>query len=76
MNVHSTEITAITCSDDRTSATIFGNATIDGSTMTWIFRIDVIDMGSPSTDDAYGIMLSNGYNSGVRPLGGGNITIH
>jgi hypothetical protein len=76
MNVHSTEITAITCSDDRTSATIFGNATIDGSTMTWIFRIDVIDMGSPSTNDAYGIMLSNGYNSGVQSLGGGNITIH
>jgi Big-like domain-containing protein len=78
MNVHSTKITAITCDDMRQNATIFGEATIDGSAGTppWIFRIDVRDMGSPSTNDAYGIMLSNGYDSGEHSLGGGNITIH
>jgi hypothetical protein len=75
MNVHSIRITAITCTDDRQHATIFGEATIDGSGM-WVFRIDVTDMGSPSTNDAYGIILSNGYDSGVQPLGGGNVTIH
>src|SRR5207244_4359640 len=48
MNVHSTKITAITCDDMRQNATIFGEATIDGSAGTppWIFRIDVRDMGS------------------------------
>jgi hypothetical protein len=75
MNVHSTRITATTCTPDRQHATIYGEATIDGSG-TWVFRIDVTDMGSPSTNDAYGIMLSDGYDSGIQPLGGGNITIH
>jgi hypothetical protein len=75
MNVHSTRITATTCSSDRTHATIFGEATIDG-TGTYVFRIDVTDQGSPGTNDAYGIVLSNGYNSGVHPLLGGNVTIH
>jgi hypothetical protein len=73
MNVSSTEITATTCSD--TQATIYGEATIDGSG-TYVFRIDVSDLGSPGTSDTYGIMLSNGYDSGIHPLGGGNITIH
>jgi len=75
MNVHSTKITATTCDSARQHASIFGEATIDGSG-TWIFRIDVTDMGEPSTNDAYGIMLSNGYDSGMKPLQGGNIDIH
>jgi hypothetical protein len=75
MNVHSTKITATTCDDARQHATIFGEATIDGSG-TWIFRIDVSDMGEPGTNDTYGIILSNGYDSGQHKLEGGNVQIH
>jgi hypothetical protein len=75
LNVHSINLTATTCSNDRTRATIFGSATIDGSG--WhVFRIDVTDMGSPGTNDTYGIILDTGYASDQkRPLGG-NVTIH
>ena len=75
MNVHSTQITATTCTDDLEQATIYGEATIDGSG-TYAFRIDVTDMGSGGSNDAYGILLSNGYDSGMQPLQGGNVTIH
>jgi hypothetical protein len=75
LDVHSTEITATTCSSDGTQATIYGNATINGSG-SYVFRIDVTDLGSPGSSDTYGIMLSNGYDSGIHSLGGGNVTIH
>jgi Bacterial Ig-like domain (group 1) len=74
-NAHSIELLATTCSDDLTSATIFGTATINGSGE-YVFRIDVIDMGQPGTSDSYGIMLSDGYASGQKQLQGGNVTIH
>lgn len=74
-NVHSIELTAMTCSDDLTSGTIFGRATIDGSG-DFVFRIDVTDQGSGGSGDSYGIMMSDGYASGQRPLEGGNVTIH
>ena len=74
-NVHSIELLATMCSDDLTTAAIFGTATIDGSG-TFVFRIDVIDQGEPGTDDSYGIMLSDGYFSGQHQLQGGNVTIH
>ena len=73
--VHSIELLATTCSDDLTTATIFGTATIDGSG-TFVFRIDVMDQGEPGTNDSYGIMLSDGYASGQKQLRGGNVTIH
>jgi hypothetical protein len=75
MNVHSTEITATTCSDDLTMASIFGKATIDGSG-SHMFRIDVRDGGSGGSNDTYGIMLDIGYMSGQQRLSGGNVTIH
>ena len=75
IDVHSTEITATTCSSDRTTASIFGKATIDGSG-SHVFRIDVTDVGSGGTDDTYGIMLDTGYMSGQHVLSGGNVTIH
>ena len=74
-NVHSIELLATTCSNDMTSATIFGTATKNGSGM-FVFRIDVTDMGSPGTNDSYGIILSDGYVSGQKQLQGGNVTIH
>jgi len=75
MNVHSTEITATTCSDDLTMASIFGKATIDGAG-SHVFRIDVRDGGSGGSNDSYGILLDTGYMSGQHALGGGNVTIH
>jgi hypothetical protein len=73
MNVHSIDITAVTCTPDRTSATIFGHATINGSGND-VFRIDVTDVNG--INDTYGIMLDTGYVSGQHTLMGGNITIH
>jgi beta-propeller repeat-containing protein len=75
MDVDSIEILATTCSDDRTTASIFGRATIDGSG-DHLFRIDMVDRSQSGGDDRYGISLDNGYNSGLQPLGGGNIVIH
>jgi hypothetical protein len=75
LNVHSISLTATTCSSDLKSATIFGTATINGNG-THVFRIDVTDMGSPGTNDTYGIMLDTGYISGQKKLQGGNVTIH
>jgi hypothetical protein len=82
MNLHSTKILALTCTADRQHATIWGEATINGTGMPptglnpWIFRIDVTDMGSGGSNDSYGIIVSNGYASGQQPLEGGNVTIH
>lgn len=75
MTVNSTTILATTCSDDRTKATIFGRATIDGSG-DHVFRIDMVDGSQSGASDEYGISLDNGYMSGLQPLGGGNIVIH
>ena len=75
MDVDSTTLLAVTCSDDRTTASIFGQATIDGSG-DHLFRIDMVDGSQSGADDKYGISLDNGYMSGLQPLGGGNIVIH
>ena len=74
-NVHSIELTATTCSNDGTMASIFGRATINGSG-SFVFRIDVMDQGEPGRNDTYGIMMSDGYASGQHKLKGGNVTIH
>lgn len=58
-----------------TIATIFGRATVDG-TSEFVFRIDVIDQGEPGTADSYGITISDGYVSGQQQLQGGNVQIH
>jgi hypothetical protein len=75
MDVHSLDVTAVTCSANHEYATIFGDATIGGFGA-YVFRIDVRDGDAFATSDAYGIMLSNGYDSGVHALQGGNVTIH
>jgi hypothetical protein len=75
INVHSITVDAVTCSPDRTSASIFGTATIDGAG-SYTFRIDVQDNGEPGTSDHYRIRLSNGYDSGDQLLSSGNIQIH
>jgi Big-like domain-containing protein len=74
-NVHSIDVQAVTCSGDRTSASIFGTATIDGAG-SFLYRIDVQDLGEPGSSDTYRIRLSTGYDSGVQVIVGGNIQIH
>jgi hypothetical protein len=75
MNVHSIDILSVLCSEDGTSASIFGTATIDGAGSV-DFRIDVTDQGEPGSSDTYRIRLSNGYDSGDQTLVGGNVQIH
>jgi hypothetical protein len=75
INVHSIDVQAVLCSDDGTSASIFGTATIDGVGSV-DYRIDVTDLGEPGSSDTYRILLSNGYDSGVQTLSGGNVQIH
>jgi hypothetical protein len=43
---------------------------------TVVFRIDVLDHGKRGINDAYGIIISDGYVSGQKQLKGGNVTIH
>ena len=90
INVHSIDVQAVTCSRDRTSASIFGTATtanrdvklldfgtatIDGAGAV-LYRIDVQDLGEPGSTDTYRIRLSTGYDSGVQVIVGGNVQIH
>lgn len=73
--VQSVELLALTCRADRTGATVFGRATVDGVAES-LFRIDLRDLGEPGTGhDRYRILLSNGYDSGDHVLEGGNIQI-
>lgn len=75
INVHSIDVQAVSCSRDRTAASIFGTATVNGAGV-FNYRIDVQDQGEPGTSDTYRIRLSNGYDSGAQVLTGGNIQIH
>jgi hypothetical protein len=69
-------VTAVACSADGMSASIFGTATIDGSGPN-TYRIDVTDFAEPGRADTYRIRLSNGYDSGIQTLAsGGNIQLH
>ena len=74
-NLHSIDVQSVVCSADGLSASIFGTATIDG-TGSVDYRIDVTDNGEPGRSDTYEIRLSNGYDSGVQTLAGGNVQIH
>ena len=73
--VKSVKILALTCNPQRTQATIFGRATINGQG-SHLFRIDVQDLGEPGRGkDTYRILLDTGYDSGTHTLKGGNIQI-
>jgi hypothetical protein len=75
LTVNTIDVQAVVCSDDRTEASLFGQATVDGSG-SYEYRIDLKDGGEPGTDDTYGILIpSVGYYSGQQTLGGGNIQI-
>lgn len=69
------DVQAVVCSDDRTQASLFGHATVDGSG-SYEYEIDLTDAGEPGTNDTYGILIPEAaYDSGRRTLGGGNIQI-
>jgi beta-propeller repeat-containing protein len=74
LNVHSINVQAITCDSD-VQASIYGQATINGAG-SFNYRIRVQDNGEPGVGhDRYGILLSNGYNSGDQVLVVGNVQI-
>jgi hypothetical protein len=73
LNMQSINVLAIVC-DGPTRASIFGQATINGSGM-FNFRINVQDLGGPGRgQDTYSLLL-DGYNSGEQVLRGGNVQI-
>ena len=75
LNVHSINVQSVVCSRDGTQASIFGTATINGGG-SFDYRIDLKDLGEPGSSDTYRIRLSNGYDSGVQVLEGGNVQLH
>jgi hypothetical protein len=75
LNVHSLNVLAVTCSRDKTTASIFGTARVRGNG-TVDYRIDLKDLGQPGRSDTYRIRLSTGYDSGAQALTGGNVKIH
>jgi Bacterial Ig-like domain (group 1)/Beta-propeller repeat len=73
LNMQSINVLAIVC-DGSTRASIFGQATIDGSGI-FKYRINVQDLGEPGRgQDKYWLLLE-GYNSGEQILRGGNVQI-
>jgi hypothetical protein len=74
-HLHSIDVQSVVCSDNGTAASIFGTATIDGAGSV-DYRIDVVDNGEPGRNDTYELRLSNGYDTGVQTLVGGNVQIH
>jgi hypothetical protein len=75
LNVSSINVLAIVL-ESPTRASIYGQATIDGSG-SFFYRIQVQDLGEPGVgQDTYWILLQTGYNSGEQVLEGGNVQIH
>jgi len=75
LTVHTIDVQAVVCSDDRTRASIFGNATVDGAG-SYEYEIDLQDNGEPGTDDKYRIFIPGvAYESGLQTLRGGNVQI-
>jgi hypothetical protein len=75
LNFKATTVQTVICSDDRTSAQIFGRGTVDGSG-DFEYRITLHDGGEPGTADTYGILIPLvPYDSGDQTLQGGNVQI-
>jgi hypothetical protein len=75
MNVNTLDVQAVICSDDRTSAELYGQTAVDGEGM-HEYRIRLHDGGEPGTNDTYGIIIPDvGYASGDQQLEGGNVQI-
>jgi hypothetical protein len=75
ITVNTIDVQAVACSSDRTRASIFGNATVNGAG-SYEYQIDLEDHGEPGTDDKYRIFIPGvAYESGLQTLRGGNIQI-
>lgn len=76
LTVKAIDVQALVCSDDRTQASLFGHATVDGSGY-YEYEIDLEDAGEPGTNDTYRILIPGfPYTSGLpKKLGGGNVQI-
>ena len=75
LDFKATTVDAVLCSDDRTSAELYGRGTVNGSG-SYEYRIKLVDMGEPGTSDKYGILIPGvAYDSGDQTLDGGNIQI-
>jgi len=75
LNVNTIDVQAVACTSDRTQASLFGHATVNGSG-SYEYEIDLKDAGEPGTGDMYRIFLPTlPYDSGLRTLGGGNVQI-
>jgi hypothetical protein len=71
LNLHSISVLGVVC-DGSTRASIFGQATINGSDVV-DYRINVQDLGGRG-EDTFQLILE-GYDSGEQTLRGGNIQI-
>ena len=75
ITVNTIDVTAVTCSDDRTKASLFGHATVDGAG-SFEYQIDLQDNGEPGIEDTYRIFIPGAaYESGSKTLRGGNVQI-
>jgi len=74
--VKTIDVQAVVCSEDRTQASLFGNATVDGSATSYEYEIDLRDSGEPGINDMYRISIPLApYDSGPQTLRGGNVQI-
>ncbi len=71
----STRVDAVTCSADASRASVFGKARVNG-TGSVEYRIDIQLTAWERGQDTYRIRLSNGYDSGPRQIGHGDLDIH
>jgi hypothetical protein len=75
LTVNTIDVTAVSCSSDRTKASIFGHATVNGSG-SYEYEIDLTDNGEPGINDMYRILIPGvAYESGSQRLQGGNVQI-
>jgi hypothetical protein len=75
LTVNTIDVTAVNCSSDRTKASIFGHATVNGSG-SYEYEIDLTDNGEPGINDMYRILIPGvAYESGSQKLQGGNVQI-
>jgi hypothetical protein len=75
ITVNTIDVQAVTCSSDRTQASLFGHGTVDGAG-SFEYEIDLQDNGEPGYNDMYRIFIPGvAYESGWQKLQGGNVQI-
>jgi len=73
--VNAIDVEAVVCNNSRTQASLFGNATVNGSG-SYEYEIDLMDNGEPGINDSYRILIPLlPYDSGPQKLQGGNVQI-